>query len=340
MNASPARSAARLSIVIPAAGDAAALEETLVSVLENRPADCEVIAAHACDYSDPWSIGDEVRLLRAPRRTNIVGCANLGIAAATGSVIHVLAAGWRATDGWTDGPVERITSGRADVVVPLGVAADDRERIVSAGIRHAPGGRRVTVAPAATAGGDTTTLAGPRPTGPTLEAGFWAADLLKEIGGGFTAACGPELADAEAAAAVACAGGRVFLDQSSRVIAGAPRRRPGSFTAGLHAERLFWRSLAATSPVPGLVLHGVEWLRHMAVCAPLGTLPMLAGRLVALVQFGSCMRRAAELRGLRRRAAGGGPAGERERTIRMDGPHPRPAGPRRQAPAAVLRRSA
>jgi hypothetical protein len=145
VNGSHARPAPRLSIVIPAAGDARALEETLVSVLENRPADCEVIAAHACDYADPWSIGDEVRLLRAPRRTNVVGCTNLGIAAASGSVIHVLAAGWRATDGWTDAPVDLIAAGRADVVVPIGVAADDGDRIVSAGIRHTAGGRRIAV---------------------------------------------------------------------------------------------------------------------------------------------------------------------------------------------------
>jgi hypothetical protein len=335
VNGSHARPAPRLSIVIPAAGDAGALEETLVSVLENRPADCEVIAAHACDYADPWNIGDEVRLLRAPRRTNIVGCTNLGIAAANGSVIHVLAAGWRATDGWTDQPVELITTRRADVVVPLGVAAGDGDRIVSAGIRHAAGGRRIAVArPDDAAGG--------RPTGPQLDAGFWSADMLTAIGGGFATACGAELADADAAAAVACAGAAVVLEPASRVIVGPPRRRSGPFLAGLHAERLFWRSLAATSPVPGLVLHAVEWLRHMAACAPLGTLPMLAGRIAALVQFGSCMHRSAQLRALRRQSgAGVGRASpERERTIRIDAPHQRPAEPRRQEQPAPLRRSA
>ena len=33
----------RLSIVIPAPADPAAMEETLVSVLENRPDDCEIV---------------------------------------------------------------------------------------------------------------------------------------------------------------------------------------------------------------------------------------------------------------------------------------------------------
>lgn len=335
VNGSSARKPHRLSIVIPAAGDAVPLEETLVSVLENRPPDCEVIAVHGCDYADPWGIGDEVRLLRAPRRTNIVGCINLGIAAASGRVIHVLAAGWRGTDGWTDQPVEAIASGRADVVVPLGVAADDHDRAVSAGIRHTAGGRRVSLTRASA--GDSG-----RPTCPELEAGFWSAEMLAAIGAGFATACGPDLADADAAAAVACAGGTVMLEPSSRVIVGPPRRRARAFRAGLHAERLFWRSLPGTSPVRGLVLHAGEWLRDLAGSAPLGTLPMLLGRLAALVQFGSCMRRAALLRALRAQAAAVGPeaAPHRERTIRIDGPHPRLAEPKRQEPLPPLRRSA
>lgn len=334
MNGSHARPAPRLSIVIPASGDAATLEETLVSVLENRPADCEVIAAHACDYADPWGIGDEVRLLRAPRRTNVVGCTNLGIAAATGSVIHVLAAGWRATDGWTDEPVDLIATGRADVVVPIGVAAEDGDRIVSAGIRHTAGGRRITVAGTANAGRR-------RPTAPQIDAGFWSADMLAAIGGGFATACGEELADADAAAAIACAGGTVVLEPLSRVIVGPPRRRSGPFRAGLHAERLFWRSLPASAPLPAVGLHAVEWLRHAVATAPLGILPMLTGRLLALVQFGSCMHRAAQLRGLRHGAgAVGRHSADRERTIRIDAPHPRPSEPRRQEPPAPLRRSA
>jgi hypothetical protein len=336
VNGSNGRTAPRLSIVVPAAGEAAALEETLVSVLENRPADCEIIVVHGCDYADPWSIGDEVRLVRAPRRATVVGCTNLGIATATGRVIHVLAAGWRATDGWADGPVDLIDAGRADVVVPLAVAADDRDRVVSAGIRVAAGGRRMSVAP---------TAVGARAAAPELEAGFWSAHLLGEIGGGFATACGTDLADADAAAAVAAARGAVVLEPTSRVIVGPPRRRSGPFLAGMHAERLFWRSLAATPLLPALALHAVEWLRHMAASAPLGTVPMLAGRLAALVQLGSCVPRAMQLRGLRRRAGTAGKRldSDRERTIRIDAPHERPAEPRRSEPGeptVPLRRSA
>ena len=46
----------RLSIVIPSVHGAQALEETLLSVLENRPEQCEVIVALACEYDDPWNL--------------------------------------------------------------------------------------------------------------------------------------------------------------------------------------------------------------------------------------------------------------------------------------------
>ena len=73
----------RLSIVIPAA-DASALEDTLVSVLENRPADSEIIAALTVPYADPWNISEEVRFVQAPVGTSLAACANLGVALSKG----------------------------------------------------------------------------------------------------------------------------------------------------------------------------------------------------------------------------------------------------------------
>ena len=83
----------RLSIVVPAPSDTAALEETLVSVLENRPDDCEIVVGLGCEYDDPWNIREEVRFVQAPPGTSLVACINLGVAASTGRVVHVLAAG-------------------------------------------------------------------------------------------------------------------------------------------------------------------------------------------------------------------------------------------------------
>ena len=342
----------RLSIVIPTPADTAAMEETLVSVLEHRPDDCEIVVALGCEYADPWNIREEVRFVQAPAGSSLVGCVNLGVAASAGDVVHILAAGWRATEGWTDLPLERFEDDDVGAVVPLGIAADDREHVVSAGVRCAVGGRRIDVAsdgrwrrvkvaacPPAGA---------PVPQGPVLETGFWRSDVLELAGRGFTTVCGDKAADADMAITLSRSGCRVVVEPHSLVIAPAAtagRARTRSFAAGLHAERLFWRSVAGSSILPALVMHVVEIVRHALARAPLGTLPMLVGRLVAVLQFGSYVSRYLQLRHVIARAAGQSGVGveaEEQPSIRIDGRHegfgrPRQRGSRAPVP---LRKSA
>jgi len=314
--------------VIPAPSDVVALEDTLVSVLEKRPPDTEVIVALGCAYDDPWNIRDEVTFVQAPLGSSLVACANVGVAASRAEVTHILAAGWRATDDWTDGPLALFADEATVAVVPLTVMADDRARPIAAGIRCGRGGRRIEVRP-----GRGTAQA------PTLEAGFWRTEFLRQAGPGFATACGEDCADADMAVAVAVSGRAVVGDESSKVVAGPSRRRPAAFAAGLHAERLFWRSIVGQSLPLALAAHVAEVARHALARAPFGTLPMLAGRLVALMQFGSYLPRYRQLRGLIE-AGDSDAAVEDVTTIRIDGPHPGLAAPRRRPEVAPLRRSA
>ena len=124
------------------------------------------------------------------------------------------------------------------------------------------------------------------------------------------------------------------------VAAERPATRPRPFAAGLHAERLFWRSLAGQRILPAAACHLYEILRHACARAPLGTVPMLVGRLVALLQFGGYLPRYLQLRELVAAAAertGGGT--DTERTIRIDGPHATARRPKSR-PAEPLRKSA
>ena len=320
----------QLSIVIPAPADVAALEDTLVSVLEKRPAGSEVIVALGCAYDDPWHICDEVTFVQAPIGSSLVACVNVGVASSRADVTHILAAGWRATEGWTEGPLARFDDEDTAAVVPLTVSADAHARPVAAGIRCRRGGRRVDVVPS---------RGTPRPDGPTLEAGFWRTEFLRQAGPGFSTACGDSCADADMAVALARSGRCVVVDESSRVVNGPVRGRKGSFTAGLHAERLFWRSVAGQFLPWALVAHGVEVLRHAIARAPFGTLPMLAGRLVALMQFGAYLPRYRQLRALMQ-ASRPEPAEGDMPTIRIDGPHATVHAPTRRLNPASLRRSA
>ncbi|MCE9632203.1 MAG: glycosyltransferase [Planctomycetia bacterium] len=326
----------RLSVVVPAT-DVSALEETLVSVLEHRPDACDVIVAISVPYDDPWNIREEVTFVDVPKATGLVDCINAGIAASTGDVVHVLAAGWKATAGWTDRPLEHFATSSVGAVVPLAVSESDRDQPVSAGIRRTAGGRSVPVVPRRNdAGGITMRVS---PSAPAIEAGFWRADMLATIG--FSKACGDSLAAADMAAALAAAKLDVVVESESRVVSGPVQRRGGGFTAGLHAERLFWRSLPCERLVPALIAHAGEVMRHAAATAPLGTLGMLAGRLAALVQLGSCVPRTRQLAQLmsqqgKRPVAGNASA----RMLRIDGPHEAPARPYVDSSVPALKRSA
>lgn len=330
---SRAPTAPELSIVVPAPADVRSLEETLVSVLEHRPTDAEVVVALGCDYADPWNISEEVRFVQAPPGSSLTACTNIGVAAAKGRCVHVLAAGWRATDGWTEGPLAHFDRGGVAAVVPLVVT--DENRVVAAGVRTTRGGRRIAVGGSSGSAANLDASRTARPSAPLLEAGFWSADLLAATAG-FPTECGDWLADADMAAALACCGGEVVLEPDSRVIGGPMRSRPTPFTAGLQAERLFWRSLTAGTMLPALVAHGFEALRSGLAAAPLGTVPMLVGRLVGLLQLGDHARRARQLAALRQIAD----TAAEERTLRIDEAHERLARPHRQSSPAPLKRSA
>ena len=331
----------RLSIVIPSPSDEMALEETLVSVLENRPDESEIVVVLGFDYADPWNVGDdEVRFIKAPVGSNRVACINLGLAASRGRIVHLLAAGWRATPFWTDAAVEHFNNEQVAAVVPLEVAADDPDRILATGIETSRGGRRLCLRPR----GDASRMQGFRmsehatPSGPTLEAGFWSRQMLDRLPNGFCLFCGDEYADADMAVSLRAAGGRVVLEPESRIIAGPERAKlQPAFKAGLFGERLFWRSLAAEPILSALALHLFEIVRHAVMRAPLGTLPMLSGRLVALLQFGWYIPRFRELRRLMQGQAatlnqpvGLEPAGGGSRTLRFEEGHVRTGRPPRR----------
>ncbi|MFM7207612.1 MAG: hypothetical protein ACKO4T_13200 [Planctomycetaceae bacterium] len=325
--------ARRLTVVIPAC-ETTGLEDTLVSVLEHRPDGCEVVVALSTPYDDPWNIRDEVSFVDVAPAGGLVGCVNAGVAVAAGDVVHVLAAGWRATPGWADAAMRHFARSSVAAVVPLAVSDDADHRPIAAGVRRTSGGRCATVVPRPTAHG---LAVDPLPSAPLLEAGFWAADIVREVG--FAAACGDALAAADMAAALTAARADIVLEPESRVVSGPQRGRRSSFQEGRSAERLFWRSLACERPAAALVAHAGEVVRHAVATAPLGTLGMLAGRLAALLEFGASFSRTRQLTTLMRLAAERDTDGEALDTVRIDGPHDAPK-PHLTRPVRELRRSA
>ena len=283
----------RLAIVISAVGSIESMEGTLVSVLENRPADCEIVVALDRPYSDPYALKGEVQFVPAANHSNLVACINQGIGATRSPFVHLLSSGCTVSEGWTEPALARFGDRRIASVAPVVMDAVDPTRILAAGLGYRLGGRRVLIAR-----GETCLPPGPSSTtvGPCGFAAFYRRAALERVGG-LSSKLGLAQADVDLALALAKVGLGAVVEPSSRVV--APRQIEASesaFRRALHEERLFWRNLpndrigAAVTAHVGLVTMDLA----KSVLRP-SMLLGLAGRVLACCQIGSHVRHHAAL---------------------------------------------
>lgn len=266
---------ARLACIIPVLGTTDGLETTLVSVLERRPDDCDVIVVLNVPYDDPYQLSGEVKFLEAPRRAGLVQCLNLGIGATRAPLIHTLAAGFEVSGGWLERARARFEDPRVALVAPAIHHAADRDRVIATGVGYGRGGTKTIATDEQSA------------VGPLLEAAFIRRDALSAFNGILPTTVGDDLADIDLALTLHRAGWQSRIDTSCQVFAPAIASvRTGGFAAGVHAERFFWRHWSETGRLAGLAFHpfaAVGAIVGSGLSAPLHAL----GRFVALCQLGS-----------------------------------------------------
>jgi len=170
---SPRETNVRISIVVPYLGNDAAFEESLVSVLENRPGDAEICVVHDGTYCDPFDLGDEVRFVTAPG-ADLPTLIATAAAMAQGRVVHLIGDGVRATHGWTDAAMYQFEQAETAVVAPL-VRSSDAGNIIAAGWTDAAVGVTAPLAAGKTALGRRDQA---RVRGAYLTASFWRKDEL------------------------------------------------------------------------------------------------------------------------------------------------------------------
>jgi hypothetical protein len=277
----------RLSIVIPCLGGPAEFDGTLVSVLQYRPADCEVVVVHTQPYDDPYGLADEVDFHRQ-FASGLPALINAGLAHSRGEIVHVLGCGLEAIDGWTDAAVAHFADADVASVSPL-VLAGDRQSIVSAGVRFSRGGVRKLVADRRLLSPGAGRLRASL-HGPSLVAAFYRREALAALDG-FDESLGEELADADAALALRELGylhvcepaARLIQTRGSNAAAG-----PTGFAHGRAAERLFWRHAASRGLALSLALHGGALAARLL--SRRESLASLAGRAMAWLEMGSVRR--------------------------------------------------
>jgi hypothetical protein len=280
----------RLSIVIPALGSLDALEATLVSVLQNRPSDCEVVVALDREYDDPYELGEEVRFLTARGATTVADALDAVVRVCRAPVVHVLAAGAEVDDGWTEAALGHFCDDRIAAVAPLVMRSREDVQVCSAGVDYTCGGRRVLYRH-----GDEhfdETIASDV-LGPTSIAAFYRREALLKLPRAFESRVTDRLFDVDLALQLQTAGYRAVFEPRSIAYreAAAAVAAPSAFAAGRGAERLFWRNAPTMGTLKSIALHPFAVLHELFDARPLGAkLAGLAGRALALAEIVSYRR--------------------------------------------------
>jgi hypothetical protein len=252
----------RLSIVIPVLGDPRQLDDTLLSVLENRPANCEILVVHNEPYHDPYHLSDEVRFVEAERGAGMVACINRGLTASQSPVVHLLACGVEVSAGWADAALRHF--GNPEIAAVGGVLVDraDHGTIVSAGLGYRPEGTAWRLGQGRSPSHLATCQQDFR--GPDTLAAFYRKSSVEQAGG-FSTWAGDALAGIDLALVLWHSGFRCVLEPQCVAKANTVTIPTGpAFRHGRHAERLFWRWASS---------HG--WFASL-----LGHVALLAGQCV------------------------------------------------------------
>ena len=175
----------RISIVVPFGSEIRsidnklAFEDTLVSVLANRPAGCEILVVHNRNYDDPFELKDEVRFVLADSPSSIDLIA-AGAKAARGRFVHVLAPGFQAIEDWTETALQKFDDRNVGVVAPAIHNLTDRQPdgVIAAGWQDT---RTRLCQPIKAHPGN----AKAGSIGAYLQASFWRRNLLRSLTNAF-----------------------------------------------------------------------------------------------------------------------------------------------------------
>ena len=288
----------RLSIVIPCLGGAAEFDGTLVSVLQHRPANCEVLVVHSEPYDDPYELRGEVVFLHREGRS-LVELVNAALEETTGEIIHVLGCGLEATENWTAPAIAHFADPEVAAVAPIVLAAD-RERLIAAGVRWTLGGARRAVNDRRILTPGSGRLRA-QVIAPMLTAGFYRREVLAALDG-FEEAMGDLLADVAYGLSLQTLERLTVVEPAAQVIC---RAEPvtascSSLTLGKVREQLFWRAAAERGLARSLALHAA--LVSGEALSRSGLIGLL-GRGLGLLTFGASSQYRAVLESARSRLA-------------------------------------
>ena len=225
----------RLSIIVPHLHDDSALELTLLSVLENRQSDFEILIAHDGGYRDPYSLDqDEAILIESEAGASFTEQLNLAVASACSPAIQVLLPGCVVEPNWCEEALHRLKDKTVSAVcLPVADSSSKEVYLGLAGdsLPH----RRITDSAQNVAG-------------PLLCGGVFRKGTLKNVNG-WLEPCPREIAEVEFALLVSAMDIRIEVAQGATVR--APRRVASGQEAGYEIGRACGQLACAYASIEG-----------------------------------------------------------------------------------------
>jgi hypothetical protein len=243
----------RLSIIVPHLHDDSGLELTLLSILENRGRDLEVLISHDGSYTDPYSLGqDEAVLIESRKGSSLSSQLNLAVASACSPYIQVLMPGTVLENGWYNEALEIISNPSHSIsAVCSPIACNDSDEIIVGLSGESLPHRRVT--------GKASLVAGPLIFGSVIRKRLFNAV------GGWMEGCNREIAEVEFALLIEALDMEISIAETVGIY--APKRIVHGVEAGYEIGHACGQLACAYSSIEdsGVIISSLaQRLGHLA----------------------------------------------------------------------------
>lgn len=288
-----------ISIIIPFFRGASqeALEETLVSVLENRPPCSEILVVLGENYTDPWEVRKEgVRFLSISRRISPTQIINEGIEHARGAVLNIVLPGTCVESGWTEDAVRAFGNSAVAVVVPTIYEQSSSQEPQIRNCVYRIGGKISTVVSKTPFDREKTNLDSDSFTVPLPNAAFFRKSALEEINL-LKSSFFPQIAYIDVCLMLRHLGMKIeCVNTSSAIIRENCMFQDETFAWNLQCEQLYlrWANLGGwfCSVQRHITCVLSEVLSHLP---HLSTLSVLCGRLLGWGHYGAHRMQTAQI---------------------------------------------
>ncbi len=241
----------RLSIIVPHLHDDSGLELTLLSILESRESDFEIVIAHDGRYRDPYALDqDEAILIESESGASFTNQLNLAVASACSPIIQIVLPGCVVDAHWCDEALHLMNDRSVSAVcLPVGDIASNEVYVGLSGesLPH----RRVTPL-------------GQKAVAPLLCGGVFRKGMLKNLGGWFEP-CQREIAEVEFALLASAM--EIEIQVAREVTIKAPKRVAAGQEAGYEIGRACGQLACAYASIEesGVVIDSLaRRLGHLA----------------------------------------------------------------------------